>query len=111
MAHGDPALLLPVMFPRIRRYCHPYRLVCVVPHHSDYDLVGQELSAVSQPVSLIFPNATWQNMLNMLLDCGLVLSSSLHGLIFAEAFGVPARWLQLRGSAHSEGKLAKLFNP
>jgi len=42
-------------------------------------------------------------MLNMLLDCGLVLSSSLHGLIFAEAFGVPARWLQLRGSAHSEG--------
>jgi hypothetical protein len=50
-------------------------------------------------------------MLNMLLDCGLVLSSSLHGLIFAEAFGVPARWLQLRGSAHSEGKLAKLFNP
>jgi len=50
-------------------------------------------------------------MLNMLLDCGLVLSSSLHGLIFAEAFGVPARWLQLRGSARSEGKLAKLFNP
>jgi hypothetical protein len=26
-------------------------------------------------------------------DCGLVISSSLHGLVFADAFGVPAAWL------------------
>ena len=35
-------------------------------------------------------------MLEWILGCGLVASSSLHGLIFAEAFGVPARWLALR---------------
>ena len=29
-----------------------------------------------------------------LLDCELVVSTSLHGLIFAEAFGIPARWVR-----------------
>ena len=39
-------------------------------------------------------------MLEALLPCELVISSSLHGLIFAEAFGIPARWLAPRDVAH-----------
>ena len=45
-------------------------------------------------------NPTW--MLERILSCKLVLSSSLHGLVFAEAFGVPARWLELAGSKRTE---------
>ena len=41
-------------------------------------------------------------MLEALLPCELVISSSLHGLIFAEAFGIPARWLAPRDVAHLE---------
>ena len=33
-----------------------------------------------------------EDMVEFLLGCELVVSSSLHGIIFAEAFGVPARW-------------------
>ena len=41
-------------------------------------------------------------MLEKILSCKLVLSSSLHGIVFAEAFGVPARWVELPGSKKSE---------
>ena len=41
-------------------------------------------------------------MLEALLPCELVISSSLHGIIFAEAFRIPARWLAPRDEAHLE---------
>ena len=44
----------------------------------------------------------WEDMVVWVLGCELVLSSSLHGVIFAEAFGVPARWVQRPGSTRSE---------
>ena len=46
---------------------------------------------------------TPERVIEFLLNCKLVVSSWLHGLIVSEAFGVPARWLSVGGSAHSEG--------
>ena len=39
-----------------------------------------------------------------LLDCELVVSTSLHGIIFSEAFGIPARWVRDKSlpSAHND---------
>ena len=48
-------------------------------------------------------------LLEALLPCQLVISSSLHGIIFAEAFGIPARWLAPRDVAHLEA-LGQNFN-
>lgn len=151
---GDPALLLPRMFPRCGRACGaPAEELCVVLHNNDYkeprqreairrEAVGagvrgftrahiigpQHVSGVlrvtrerhhiahaanashanatarTDPPSILVPygtqNPTW--MLEKILSCKLVLSSSLHGIVFAEAFGVPARWLELPGSKKSE---------
>eukprot|EP00959_Pyramimonas_sp_CCMP1952_P176128 3680485-Pyramimonas_sp.AAC.3 len=38
--------------------------------------------------------AGFREVLEQLMECGLVISTSLHGLIFAEAFGIPARWVR-----------------
>ena len=35
-----------------------------------------------------------RDVLEQLMRCVLVISTSLHGLIFAEAFGIPSRWLR-----------------
>lgn len=32
---GDPALLLPYMFPGCRRQTFPSRAICFIPHHND----------------------------------------------------------------------------
>lgn len=116
---GDPALLLPAMFPRCHRQCTPTRAVCVVPHRKDeVELLTNSSKGVRLSAAIALPpsltradvevrevSTPFAEMLEWILGCKLVVSSSLHGLIFADAFGVPSRWLRLegRGSARSEG--------
>jgi len=105
---GDPALLLPQMFPQCTKSCKPAVDVCVVLHKNDMYLESQIKKELKQlplknfRVLSVKTNPT--HMLEDLLGCSLVLSSSLHGIIFAEAFEVPARWLVLAGSAKSESR-------
>ena len=54
------------------------------------------------PIHFLKTSLPWRAMLEALLPCQLVISSSLHGIIFAEAFGIPARWLAPRDVAHLE---------
>ena len=94
---GDPALLLPSLFPRCRRSCKPTRKLCIIPHHGDLALLQKEVQSGMAPVGFNETNVRKvqtkvEDMVEFILGCELVVSSSLHGIIFAEAFGVPARW-------------------
>jgi pyruvyltransferase len=42
---------------------------------------------------VIWPNQPPERVVADILTCELVLAGSLHGLIVAEAYGIPARWL------------------
>jgi pyruvyltransferase len=107
VAIGDPSLLLPHLYPNCAKTCSPPLDVCVVLHKNDEvsraDIIDQlnTLSISSSRILSVKLNPS--EMLEDILGCRLVLSSSLNGLIFAEAFGVPARWLILKGSELSEG--------
>ncbi len=97
---GDPALLLPYIYPQCRRDTNPSRSVCLILHNNDRN--------INSPRGVFYKNIwhstlDYHEMLENILECKLVLSSSLHGIIVAEAFGVPARWVKLPGSAKSEG--------
>ena len=99
-ALGDPALLLPLAYSQCRRLCEPVREVCVIPHWEDRD--DPALMNLSNAWSVRHVQTPWEEMLVWILGCRLVLSSSLHGIIFAEAFGVPARWVRRKGSQGTE---------
>ena len=43
----------------------------------------------------LFVSNPWPIMAQKMQECKYVLSSSLHGIIFAEAFGIPNRRVQL----------------
>lgn len=84
---GDPALLLPTLFPG--RFQHrPQRAVAFVPNLHDLD-------TVDSPVPVISPLWGWNRVVHEILSCEMVVASSLHGLIVAESFGVPARYVRL----------------
>lgn len=86
--YGDPGCLLPLLFPKPDGAVPRFPLG-VIPHHRD-----QELLALRDPaVRFIDILASPQEFLAALWECERVVSSSLHGIIFAEAYGIPAQWL------------------
>ncbi|MET0339526.1 MAG: polysaccharide pyruvyl transferase family protein [Polyangiales bacterium] len=89
---GDPALLLPHLLGGRFRATRSVPYV-FVPNFHDLPLVAHEPHVVS-------PLDGWNRVVARILDARLVLASSLHGLIIAEAFGIPARWVRLSETEH-----------
>jgi pyruvyltransferase len=85
---GDPAILLPELFPEWSRRTVKGR-IGVIPHFSN----RHEYMSRSEDLVVIPPNQEPQRIVPEILTCELVIAGSLHGLIVAEAFGIPARWL------------------
>lgn len=87
--YGDPALLLPHLFPGcfVKNIQTEY---VVVPNL--HDLLLTQKSNMQHIVS---PLWSWNRCVEQILKGELVIASSLHGLIIAEAYGVPARYLRL----------------
>jgi pyruvyltransferase len=88
--YGDPALLLPTLFSdRFQR--HDDVRLSVIPNLHDLPLV------VGRP-DVVSPLDPWDQVIDRLLRSRFVVASSLHGVIVAEAFGVPARFVRLSGT-------------
>lgn len=79
--YGDPALLAPFYIaPGHKREAE----LTVVPHYVHEPVAGMDcLSPLTTDV-----RATVQSI----SGCQAVVSSSLHGIIFAHAYGIPAGW-------------------
>jgi pyruvyltransferase len=86
--YGDPALLLPLLFPN-RFSRGSVRPILFVPNLHDI------AEAPGLGVPWISPLRGWNAIVNQILKSDLVLASSLHGVILAEAFGIPARHVRL----------------
>ena len=85
--YGDPALLLPELLPGRFQPSGDLPFV-VVPNLHDLPLVRTLRNVVS-------PMLPWNLCVEQILRGRFVIASSLHGLIIAEAFGLPARLLRL----------------
>ncbi|MDY7029697.1 MAG: polysaccharide pyruvyl transferase family protein [Spirochaetota bacterium] len=90
---GDPALLLPTLFPGITRKTTPNKII-VLPNLNELALVKKK---VPKTMRIVSPLAHWKRVVHEILTSELVLSSSLHGIILSEAFGVPVRFVMPAG--------------
>lgn len=86
--YGDPALLLPRFLPLVpdKRW-----KVGVIPHYSDQEHTWVEQVSEEQDVLVIDVYSDVIDFVQQLVSCDAILSSSLHGLICADAYGVPNR--------------------
>jgi pyruvyltransferase len=82
--YGDPGILVNQIYPAER---NPIRKVGYIPHFND----KQFFKDVGHIIDV---ESGWQNVVDEILSCETVVSSSLHGIIVAEAYGVPAVWLR-----------------
>jgi pyruvyltransferase len=93
--YGDPALLLPRFhnFPIEQRH-----EVGIVPHYVDLPSVEHEPRG-----KLIDVRRPWRQVVDDIRSCRTIVSSSLHGLIVAEAYGIPAAWTQITDDVAGDG--------
>jgi pyruvyltransferase len=86
---GDPALLLPLLFPG-RFAKNTKRKYVVVPNLNDLAIVSE-----NKLKNIVSPLMSWNRCISEILEAELVIASSLHALIVAEVYGVPARYIRL----------------
>lgn len=87
--YGDPALLVPLLFPEIQKNAkHKNRFpLTVVPHF-------HEFRECQRKQDLLNPQSPIMSVLDRIARSDFVVASSLHAVILAEAFGVPAQLYQ-----------------
>lgn len=82
--YGDPGILMPLVYPKKEvRKLHKY---CVIPHYTKFESCSVE----GMHYVLDIRTSDYAAFIDALLECEYVISSSLHGIILAEAYGVPA---------------------
>ncbi len=86
---GDPVLLFPEIYSAensVKKYKYG-----IVPHFKDKSSIGiQKIHDLQNPeIKIIDIQSGIEDFVNDVLSCENILSSSLHGLILAEAYGIP----------------------
>jgi pyruvyltransferase len=94
--YGDPAFILPEIFGGGSQL-HD---VGIVPHHVDYEYAKQNHSDF-HVINLLNPDVAETTC--QITSCRAIISSSLHGLIVAHAYGIPAAWVQFSDKLHGDG--------
>ena len=103
--YGDPALLL----PRIYRPVVPLKKykIGVIPHYSDLQnkYVLEFLERENGNIKLIDLRhySDWHEVIDMINECEFIISSSLHGLIVADAYNVPNVWVEFSDNVEGDG--------
>lgn len=87
---GDPALLLPLIYcPKIKCKLYKYG---IIPHYIDFDLPHVQQFMKEHPDILFIKFKGYSNLkdvIDKILSCENIISSSLHGLIVSDAYGIP----------------------
>ena len=83
--YGDPGLLYPQIYNPVVEKTHEWG---IIPHYVDVDHPSVK-SLVKAGVKFIDINAGEKEFIDQLLSVDKVISSSLHGLIAADAYGIP----------------------
>ena len=96
---GDPALLLPdVYIPRELEK----KYFGLVLHHTQLSKIEQTRAFCSNLDGRLIDiscstNSEIENFVDEVTSCSKVFSSSLHGIIIAQAYGIPAQWVEFKG--------------
>lgn len=97
---GDPVLLLPSVYqPKTPKKKY---LLGIVPHYVDLDNpLIERLQLGGAKVISVFSDEL--DFVDQVCECECIASSSLHGLVCADAYGVPNKWFVLSSKVIGDG--------
>ena len=85
--YGDPALLLPLIVEPSEKKCN----LGIIPHNVDCAFVTEKFR--NQNI-ITLGTRNYKNVIDKITQCESIISSSLHGIICAHAYGIPAAWVK-----------------
>lgn len=95
--YGDPALLLPEFYtPKVLPWMSD--MWVVIPHHKSVremrlNMNQEDLDDLAMfGFHVVYPDEGWETVVDAIANARGVISQSLHGLIVADAYGVPNVW-------------------
>lgn len=92
--YGDPALLLPRFYkPKTKRVYRMGIIPHVVDSRNKFVKLFKEANPDVQVVDLAHYDC-WTDVIDQIVQCDFVISSSLHGLIVSDAYQVPNVWVK-----------------
>lgn len=102
-AIGDPALLLPKIY---HGEWIPNVAVGIIPHWTNIEKAFEKFPNEK----IISPLLPYDLFIRRVLSCQYVFSESLHGLIIADAYGVPNKWIDLGADVGDKFKYADYYS-
>ncbi|TVQ07822.1 MAG: polysaccharide pyruvyl transferase family protein [Balneolaceae bacterium] len=97
--YGDPAILMrDIYFPETIKKYH----LGIIPHFVDYRAVEEWYKSEDGVVVIDLLNNEVKPVLDQILSCRLIVTSSLHGLIVAHTYGIPAVWVQFSDKLYGD---------
>jgi pyruvyltransferase len=91
--YGDPALLLPEIYPLSNK--KPIYKLGIIPHFLDKNDTSLKKFSKRSDVKIIdIQNKDPLLVVDEMQQCEKIISSSLHGIIIADAYHIPSVWTQ-----------------
>lgn len=105
VAFGDPALLVPAYFaPRVEK-THRYGIVA---RWRERRWQNADLGPGVKLIDLGNPDV--EGVIEAMLSCRRIVTGSLHGLVMADAYGIPSAWVKSRTALGGEYKFLEYFS-
>ena len=90
--YGDPAMLLPMFYdPKVDKK----HKIGIIPHYVDMKnpWVSKYREAGYNVIDMRCKQSDTLSIIKKIKQCDFIVSSSLHGLIMADAYGVKSKWI------------------
>ena len=102
MVYGDPGLLASKYFPVQVAKESP---LGIIPHYAEVEdfKAFARVSGVSDEIKIIDLRKDVMTVIEEILSCELILSSSLHGLIVPMSYGIPAYRFEFSNKISGDG--------
>ena len=96
--YGDPALLTPLYYRPDKQKRYKYGIISHVSNQATVANLSINGKHISECADVRIINLGqyihWHDVIDQVCECESILSSSLHGLIVAEAYHVPNVWIE-----------------
>ncbi len=103
--YGDPALLAPAYFaPKVEK-THEYGIVARWSERRWHEAeIGPDIKVIDLGTTDV------EGVIKAMLSCRRIVTGSLHGLVIADAYGIPSAWVMSRTARGGEYKFFDYFS-